>query len=157
RFQYRLKGEDRGVTLVELRCQNAQTVVPPSLHPEDHDRYEWHSFGEPARITAAELRRCAQKLAIGALLTRFWPGSRAKHHAALPIAGMLLSAGWPEEEAAELVFLVAQAAGHEKPGDRKRAVYATYTNHAAGRPTTGIPELKKYLPEEVVGTLVQWC
>src|SRR5262249_30059413 len=71
--------------------------------------------------------------------------------------GLFLHAGWDEDEAAELVFLAAHAAGHEQPADRKQTVRDTYRRHAAGQPTQGIPSLKAYLPDAVVDTLARWC
>lgn len=156
-FSYSLKDSNQPVMLIEFRATGGQTLVPPSLHDEDRDQYVWHEFGEPAKAQAADLRRIVQKIAIGSLLARFWPGPGAKHDVALPIAGLFLSAGWEEEEAAELVFLAAQAAKHEKPQDRKDAVHDTYRKAQTGQPTTGLPRLKDYMPEEIVTTLYTWC
>jgi hypothetical protein len=108
-------------------------------------------------VQAADLLRIVQTIAVASLLARFWPGSGAKHDAALPIAGLFLSAGWEEGEAAELVFLASRAAGHEKPQDRKAVVHDTYRKARTGQPTSGIPKLKDYLPEEIVSTLYKWC
>ncbi len=150
------RGEDKKGMLIELRGNGVQTVVPPSIHPEG-DHYVWHEFGEPAKVQADDLLRIVQKIAIASLLARYWPGPGAKHDAALPIAGLFLSAGWAEEEAAELVFLAAQAAGHQDPKDRKAAAHDTYRKAANGQPTQGIPKLKDYMPAEIVNTLYRWC
>src|SRR5262249_46890693 len=39
---------DREPKLVEIRSTGRQTVVAPSVHPDDGDVYQWHSFGPPA-------------------------------------------------------------------------------------------------------------
>ena len=64
-----------GVTLVELRGDGGQTVVPPSIHPSG-ERVEWHSAGEPAESTWADLLIRVSWLAAAALLTRYLDGGR---------------------------------------------------------------------------------
>src|SRR5437763_1463257 len=45
-----------GKKLIELRSTGAQTLVPPSLHP-DLDQLRWEKDGEPARVEAGALLR----------------------------------------------------------------------------------------------------
>jgi hypothetical protein len=155
-FAYKERnGTTQNVMLVEFRATGCQTLVVPSIHPSG-EPYVWHQFEHPTKIYAADLLRLTQKIAIGALLARFWPPKGIRHDAALPIAGLFLSAGWEEEEAAHLVFLAAQAADHADPEDRRRVVHDTYRNHATGRHTQGIPSLKQIMPAEIVDWLALW-
>lgn len=141
---------------MELRGTGGQTVVPPSIHP-DGDRYRWEELGEPARVKAEDLLWAVRKIAICSLLARFWPPHGIRHDAGLPVAGLLWAAGWEEDEAAEIVLLAAQAAGHEKPYDRKAAVHSTFEKGRAGERIQGRSMLKNLMPEPIVDLLWKWA
>jgi Bifunctional DNA primase/polymerase, N-terminal len=72
----RLMIESREATLVELRCTGHQTVVAPSIHPVDGDRYLWHP-GEICEIDGEVLAGFVLDVAVAALLALNRPlGSR---------------------------------------------------------------------------------
>jgi hypothetical protein len=155
--------EDRaGETLLELRADGEdggahQTVFPPSVHPSG-EVYAWEVFEAPAQVDPTELEGAVRKLAAAALLACYWPkpGSRIRHETALALAGALVRAGWAEEEAANFVEAVAEAAGDEETRDRMRAARDTARRHELGVRTTGLPRLKELLPPEVVDRAAEW-
>ncbi len=56
--------------IVELRSTGAQTVVGPSIHPDDGDIYDI-LVGEPARVPAAMLAACVAALADAVVKRRY--------------------------------------------------------------------------------------
>ncbi len=133
-----------GSMLVELRGNGGQTLVPPSVHPSG-EVFQWEREGAPAVVDAATLRAAVARLAAAALLARHWPEKGSRHRAGLPLAGLLLRGGMPEEEAALFTEAVARTAGDEEWLDRVRAVRDTARELAEGRPATGGPRLAELL------------
>lgn len=119
--------------LVELRSTGAQTIVPPSRHP-DGEQLVWHQYGEPARVDGKELRVAVARVAACALLARRWPAEGARHHFALALSGFLLRGGLDLETATRLVEGAADIARDPQVGDRARAVRDTAAALAAGHP-----------------------
>src|SRR5215213_2483584 len=73
---HRLMIESGEAVLVELRSTGHQTVVAPSIHPVDGDRYMWHQ-GKICEIDAKILADLVQDVALAALLALNRPlGSR---------------------------------------------------------------------------------
>jgi len=159
---YRKFQDPDGATLLELRTDGEdggahQTLFPPSIHPSG-ERYAWQVFEAPAEIDPAALENAVRRLAAAALLARYWPkpGSRIRHETALALAGALVRAGWAEEEAANFVEAVAEAAGDEETRDRMRAARDTARRHELGARTTGLPRLRELLAPEVVDRAAEW-
>ena len=74
---YRLGLEPKGATLVELRSNGRQSVFPPSIHPDDGDRYIFYPGTEAHQISGKELEELVRDVAIATLLALYWPdGSR---------------------------------------------------------------------------------
>jgi hypothetical protein len=84
----RLGLELHGATLVELRSTGRQTTVAPSVHPDDGDRYVWHT-GELREIEGEELERLVRDVAVATLLALHWPPRGARQAFVLHAAGYL--------------------------------------------------------------------
>lgn len=147
-------GDDRAM-LVELRSTGAQTLVPPSLHPSG-EPIVWAQDGEPADVDAGILQPAVARLAAGALLARSWPAMGSRHEAALVLGGGLLRAGWEEDDAADFVWHVAEAAGDDEADDRRQAVRSTANALAAGEHATGWPTLVTLVDPRVVDAVRKW-
>lgn len=143
------------VMFLEIRGTGSCTTVFPSLHPDD-DQYEWMSYGDPATVDRRSLSIAATKVAIAAVLARYWPGHGVRHEASLPIAGFFARANWPEDEAAEVIYVAAVAAGDTEAQDRRLAVRDTYRRVSNGQAATGRKTLLDYVPQEVVDQLSHW-
>jgi putative DNA primase/helicase len=76
---------------------------------------------------------------------------------ALPVAGMLFRAGWPQDLAEQLIYQTARIAGHDNPADRQAVVRDTYARAARGENIQGVPSLKQFLPAHIADLLVRWC
>jgi hypothetical protein len=134
-------GNDRAV-IVELRCNNLMTVVPPSIHEKTKEVIAWDVFEEATPATYAELARAVHKIGAAALLARYWPAEGARHSRALELGGALAHAGYPVEDAEHLVRAIAHATKNDdEVEDRVRAVRDSYDNLAKKEPVSGWPTL----------------
>src|SRR6185437_9355238 len=144
-----------GITLVEVRADGQQTVVPPSLHPSG-EFYEFSKDGEPAVVSGDDLRRDVARVAAAALIARHWPAQGQRHEAAIALAGMLLRAQWLENEVRAFMSAVATASGDEELRDRMRAVPSTEARLAAGKTATGAPMLASIVGTGIVHQIRDW-
>jgi putative DNA primase/helicase len=144
----------KSVCLLELISNNRLTLLPPSIHPSG-EAYRWEKSGKPARVDASVLTLAVEKLAAASLFARHWSkGSR--HECAMAIAGMLLRAGWSEEETKNFLYAVATAANDEERGTRVLDVATTAKRLAGGQNTFGAPRLKSLVNPAVVDRALEW-
>lgn len=144
-----------GTTLVELRADGQQTVVPLSLHPSG-EFYEFQSNGDPALVEGATLSRAVAHVAAAALVARHWPAKGQRHDAALSLEGMLVRGGWTGEQIKAFILAVATAGGDEELKDRLRGVDSTERRLAAGCTATGAPTLASVVGDAVVTKVRDW-
>lgn len=144
--------------LVELRSTGAQTVIPPSLHP-DGERLEWSGgrLGDPREIVAEQLQVRVRLVAAASLLTRYWPPSGLRHDATLALAGGLLRSGWSEKNAAYFVTLIAAVVDPDVDrADREAAVASTAERLEQGGETVGWRKLGDFVGDIVVRQVREW-
>jgi hypothetical protein len=142
--------------LIELRglkkdgSVGLQSVAPGSTHPSGEQvRYEAGKDGEPANIDAVGLERSVSLAAAASLFARYWPGpGQGGHRSMMALAGVLCGAAWPMEDAQVFCRLVSSTLGTE--------VTDTYSTHAKGTHTTGIPTLAAHLDKRVVDAALGW-
>jgi len=139
-------------TLVELRSTGGQTVIPPSVYPDD--TLGWKSTGAPARVGWADLRRAVAHLAAATLLARHYPAEGARHDASLALAGVLAHLG--EKRAAEILRAVARVAGDGEWRQRASAARTTLRRIARDEPVQRVPALKRSYPPAVVDRVCEW-
>lgn len=149
----------RTVVSVELRTTGAQTVVPPSIHPDTGEQYEWvgQPWGGdegPALIDGKKLTVQVALLALGAVLIDKWPRQGGRHDAYVALAGGLLRYGdgvhpfW-EHNAEVLIRALAQAT-HDEDGPDQRvteSVATTVRKLQEGKPVQGFPTLANIIGE----------
>lgn len=146
------EGNDpKNATLIELRQDGHQTIVPPS--EADGEVRTWDQEAEPAHVDGAELGRAVARVAAAALLARYWPKS-GRHEARMALSGALARAGWSEQEVIVFVQAVVQVA---QPGDRDaygkvagdtRAAFAKLLQ--GGAPVTGLPRLAELVGADTI-------
>ena len=113
----RLALESGEAMLVELRSNGRQTVVAPSVHPEDGDRYLWHQ-GQIREIGGEELEGLVQDVAVATLLALHWPLIGSRQAFTLHAAGYL---GRHMEQGRVETILEAAAAAAEDDEPVKRS------------------------------------
>jgi Bifunctional DNA primase/polymerase, N-terminal/Protein of unknown function (DUF3987) len=119
--------------IVELRSTGTQTVVGPSIHPDDHDRYDVLT-GEPAEVPAAMLSACVAALATAVEERRYGTAITPQKNVALDVEPRTYSTDL-DVEARAIAYLdkmspaISGQAGHN----------ATYTAATALVHGFGIP------------------
>jgi hypothetical protein len=145
-----------GAVLVELRGNGRQTIVAPSLHPDD-DAYVWDGDFNPAGVSGKVLSQSVLRLAAAALLVRHWPREQgSRHDIANALAGMLLLGGWSPEGAADFIRVAASTAGDEEAEQRAQDAVATARTLERGGKITGAPTLASLLGAAVVDRIRSW-
>jgi Bifunctional DNA primase/polymerase, N-terminal len=147
---------DPKAMLVELRGSGGQTMAPPSIHPTG-EAVEWNTDGiKPAEISYLELHRRTARLAAGALLVRYYPAKGSRNHAAMGLAGALLTGGFSEEEAKEFMGDIARIAGDDEVDNRIGTVASTKRRLDAGQPATGNPTCAECFGDRIWRTARSW-
>ncbi len=146
-----------GATLLEIRADGHQTMLPPSEHPSG-ELVTWDRDGDPAAVGAEALVTAVGKLASASLLVRHWPapGSRSRQDAALALAGGLLRGGWDADRAGWFIGQVATAAGDDEAGKRASAAEYTATRVKGDKTVQGWPSLARIVGDEVVSRVREW-
>lgn len=141
--------------IVELRGEGAQSVFPPSTHP-DGGYYSWDEEGEPAEVAYEELLRRVRRLAAASLLASKWDDG-VQHELALAVSGEGLKKGWEAAEMTHFLGAICDVTGNKERHDRLRAVDDTARNLAEGTPVSGRSQLIELLDHAVVRKLAEWC
>ena len=161
----RIPAQDGGtVVSVEIRGTGAQTVIPPSIHPDTGETYEWEGEpwgGEagPTVIDGNELLAQVILLGLCAVLLEAWPKKGGRHDAYVALAGGLLRYGDSQtvhpfwERNAALVIRTLAIATHDEEGPAKReaeAIASTARRLREGGQAVGFTRLAEYIGEESV-------
>jgi putative DNA primase/helicase len=147
-----LRGSD-GRMIVELRAEGAQTMAPPSIHPEG-ERVEFEQNGEPASATRAELETgCRLIAAIVELSSHYNKGSR--HAIALAFAGFLTNLGYDHPTMRASINALCAVAKDEELDNRLRGVDDTISQHRLGKPVQGRKALRELVGSPVVDHLTK--
>lgn len=152
------KGEKENEgAIVEIRSTGSQSVLPPSIHPEN-ERYEINSDVPIRSISRLHLERYARYTASAAVLARHYPESGARHDYVHAVAGTLLHTGW--ETTAVLSFMDAMlGAASGKEDDRRqrdRTVTNTIEKFREGERIAGWRTLSQWLPGKDLEQLRKW-
>lgn len=147
--------EEHAVCVLEVRA-SGHTMAPPSVHPCGED-VVWESDRKPPEDSPEGIHQKAGLLAFLSVVARFYPGQGSRDTFCMALAGALLSAGLPPEEADRCIVAVAELAGDEEAGKRRRAGQ-TSVKVEAGEPATGIPTVVEMLglPEAVTKRFRLW-
>ena len=144
--------------LLEVRVggvKGAQTVFPGSVH-ESGEAVRWDEDNEPATVNDQELLGQAHLLASICLLARYWPGTGARHDAALSIGGFLARAGLPAPTIKYLAEAIARTAGDPEVKDRRDTAEDAAQAFHAGKPARGFPLLCKTFGDAVAKQVADW-
>lgn len=149
--------EEHAVCVLEVRAStNAQTMVPPSVHPNG-EAIEWERDMPIPEDSAAGIHVKAGLLAFLSVVARFYPGQGSRDDFCMALSGALLSAGLPVEDANRCTIRVAEVAGDEEAQKRGKAGQ-TAVKVEEGEPVTGIPRVVEMLglPPEVAKRFRKW-
>ena len=111
-------------TIVELRGDSAQTMIPPSIHP-DGDLLAWTDANDhEAVITYDQLLQHVALLAAASELMEYWTEGQ-RHSLALGFAGLCSKSGVEPEQIQRTIKAICQATDDQEIEDRLSAVQTT--------------------------------
>ena len=138
RFTYKNK------TLIEIRSQGCQTVVPPSVHPEGEE-ISWERHDNLTTISSGELTKKVGLLAFAALMLEFYPTNAGQRHDICDaITGLLLRGNYDPYIIDTTVNFIAKVSGDEEHLQRSKA-NTIQRNLKENKKVLGLPTLKKLL------------
>ncbi|PZP54864.1 MAG: hypothetical protein DI586_08630 [Micavibrio aeruginosavorus] len=150
----RFEHPEFGVFL-EIRGKKHASLLPGSVHPEG-EIYEFTDSGIPSEVLYGELCKAAALIASCCLLFNHWPSKGSRHEVSLAFAGLLIKAGYSQDEVERAVYEVAKAAGDEEALKRRAAAQDSAIKFLSGQSVSGITRLKELLPEKAIKCLSKW-
>lgn len=144
-----------GACLIELRSNGQQTMVPPSAHPSG-EALTWDSDGKPAIVEGIALSRAVRLVAAAAICARHWPTVGLRHEASLALCGLLMRAGWIEEDTERFVAAVARVANDEQWQSRGKNAITTARKLVKSEGITAKKRLEEIVGVDMVTLIVQW-
>ena len=140
--------DEHAVCVLEVRA-SGHTMAPPSIHPSG-EAVTWERDSALLEDTAKGIYQRAGLLAFLSVAARFYPAQGSRDDFCMALAGALLAAGLSPDEADRCVVSVAEVAGDEEAGKRRKAGQ-TAAKVEAGEAATGIPRVVEMLdlPEAV--------
>ena len=149
--------EEHAICVLEVRASpNTHTMAPPSVHPNG-EAVEWERDMPIPEDSAEGIHQKAGLLAFLSVCARHYPGQGSRDDFCMALAGALLSAGLPVEDANRCIVRVAEVARDEEAPKRGKAGQ-TAAKAGEGEPVTGIPRVVEILglPEAVAGRFRKW-
>ncbi len=145
-----------GSMCLEFRSTGAQTVIPPSVHPDGTvyrwDGEPWGGDAGPLKISGRELMITATQLHLLAVLLDGWPKRGSRHEAYLALAGGILRYGdevhpfWDDNLPPLIKHLAIGTDDEEGPEARTKEVMGTTRNRLReGGKAVGFPRLAELL------------
>jgi hypothetical protein len=151
-------GDNANRTVIaEVRSSGAQSVLPPSIHP-DGDRYEINHDVEIRSITQKNLELLVNQVSAAALFARYYPHGGGRHDYVHAITGALLWEGWDEDKTRKFARAVLDAAAG-KEDDRKqreRTIENTITHFREGNRIAGWRTLSQWLHGQDLKLIKDW-
>jgi len=75
RLAKQITGNAEDTTIIEIRSTGAQTMAPPSIHP-DNEQVEWFAFGEPATVEYEKDRKDCKRYSFSPCMAE---GHKTRH------------------------------------------------------------------------------
>ena len=156
------------LTVFQILSTGAQTMAPPSIHPDTKQVVRWETpLNGLTEIAPTELLRLVGIEATLMVACHFWPARPNRNFAAMALARVLLEAleaAEPDEDRRidlvdRLVTLVAMAGGDGEASRKgKQRAAKTLEKMKAGEETMGLKRLVELmvLPEDVIKLLRMW-
>ena len=117
----RFTGFGSKTTIVELRADGAQTMIPPSVHP-DGTQLTFKAFNEHAEpVEYSALLRQVSLLAAASEMTQNWTEGR-RHNLALSFSGLCLKAGLDRSLITQIIQKICSLTNDTEEQDRLDAI-----------------------------------
>lgn len=144
-------------TIIEIRSTGAQSVIPPSRHPEG-GIYCTDEDEDFTQLTKLELERYAEEIAVAAVFTRHYPTAGSRHDYVHACTGALCHQEWPDEKIGRVMEAMLNVIQDEEDeiSDRVNAVRNTVEHHKLGDRTKGFTSLEAWMSMPVIAALRRW-
>ncbi len=144
-------------TIIEIRSTGAQSVIPPSHHPEG-GMYFTNNDVEFVELSKLDMERYADEVAVAAVFTRFYPTQGSRHDYVHACTGALCHQEWQEDKIKRVMGAVLTVIQEDEDEleDRKGSVVNTIEKHHAGDRTKGFTTLQDWISMPVISALRRW-
>ena len=144
-------------TIVEIRSTGAQSVIPPSRHPEG-GMYFTHKDTDFVSLTKIDLERLCDEIAVASVFLHYYPEAGSRHDFVHACTGALCHQRWPADKIKRVMGAVLTVIQEEddEMHDRMTAVVNTVEKHQAGDRTKGFTTLQDWMPMTVISPLRRW-
>jgi putative DNA primase/helicase len=144
---------DTGATLVELRSNGSQTMIPPSVHPTGA-RLEFTSISDSApSVDFVALQSAVGLLAASSFVAQNWK-SGSRHNLSLGFSGLLLKTGVKADLIEEIVENICLLAQDEEFQDRINTVRTSARKQA--HELAGYTMLEEILGDKAAKKISEW-
>jgi hypothetical protein len=134
-----------GQTLVEIRGDRLQSMVPPSKHP-DGGTVQWVTKGRPGEIDSQCLLTAVDQIAATAMIAQHWPKKKgSRQDFSLCLSGWLLK-HLQRELVLKIIREAAKAADDPELELRKEAVEQSWKKLQRDEEVKGLPSLLELMP-----------
>lgn len=148
-----------GSTLLEVRSNGQQTVLPPSMHPSGEQLFFAHER-TANKLENAGFADGHKMLATSVLVAMHWPPNGAttpQHDLAGYIAGFLAARGLSPKAVEVIIERAATWAKDDNVKDRARVARETVERFGDGsKPIAGGPKIAEILGEPFLKRLSEW-
>lgn len=146
-----------GEVIAEIRSTGSQSVLPPSIHP-DNERYEINHDVPFTEIPRVELEQKLSEVAAAAVLVHYFPEGGSRHDYVHAITGALLWSGWPEKRVRIFMnaILNVTCSQDDDSDQRLRTIRNTIEHFKEGDRIAGWKTLSDWLDGQVIQVLRTW-
>ena len=144
-------------SIVEIRSTGAQSVIPPSRHPEG-GVYSTDEDVEFTQLTKLDLERYADEIAVAAVFTFFYPKAGSRHDYVHACTGALCHQEWPDDKIQRVMSAVLTVVQDDDPEmkDRVGTVRNTVEKHKMGDRTKGFTSLEGWMSKPTLSAVRRW-
>ncbi len=145
-------------TIIEIRSTGAQSVIPPSRHPDGGIYFSSNNDVDFVELTKLDMERYADEVAVAAVFTRFYPTQGSRHDYVHACTGALCHQEWQEDKIKRVMGAVLTVIQEDEDelDDRKGSVVNTIEKHHAGDRTKGFTTLQDWISMPVIAALRRW-
>ncbi len=146
-------------TIVEIRSTGAQSVIPPSRHPEGGVYFtNEDNDDEFTKLTKLDLERFVDEIAVAAVFVHFYPTAGSRHDYVHACTGALCHQEWPDEKIQRVMSAVLTVIQDEEDEikDRTGTVRNTVEKHKLGDRTKGFTSLEAWMSMPVISAVRRW-
>ncbi len=142
-------------TILEIRSDGAQTVVPPSIHKDTGEEIEWYSKIEPREVEWHKLLCDTRRIAALSLLARHWEKGQ-RQDSAMALAGWFLRSGVSMDLAIKCLEAIVTTAEDEEADDRLKVIGYTFKRYENGDNFYGYKKCSELFGKNLMQKVSEW-